>query len=134
MNKKILVIIGIAFLLVASCAGAIVVGVMGMTQPVADTAEKFMVALRDEQYQEAFDIGSPSFQREASNPAGLERIVKGGNVHPTAWSFSSRNISGDTGQVEGSATFVGGRTGTVSVMLAKVGNEWKVTGFNLREH
>lgn len=127
-------IIAIAFVLVTACAGAIVVGVMGATQPLADAGEKFMVALRDGSYAQAFEKGSPGFQREATNAAGLERIVKGGNVQPTAWGFNSRNISGDTGQLEGNVTFTGGRTGTASVMLAKIGDEWKISGFNLKEH
>jgi hypothetical protein len=133
MKKKVLIGIGVVFLLVVACTAALVGGVMGATQPLADSGERFMTALKDGDYRKAYEMASPGLQKELQDPAGLERIVKGGNVQPATWSFSSRNISGDQGELKGTTTLTGGRPGEVAVVLGKVGSDWKITGFRIRE-
>jgi hypothetical protein len=84
-------------------------------------------------FDKAYNLCTPALQRELQNARALETRVKNGKVQPTQWSFSSRNISGDQAQLDGSVTFVGNKEGTVRLTLTQVGGEWKVVGFNLRE-
>jgi len=138
MNKKLLLIIaGVAVLL---CIGLVVVvavvgglAAVGATQPTASTGDAFMTALRDGDFSQVYQLSSPSLQKEVGSAQKLERIIKDGKVQPTEWSFNSRNVSGDQAQLDGSATFTGDRDGTVTLVLAQSGNDWKVAGFNLQE-
>lgn len=138
MNKKILLILGavglgLCVVCVIFVAAIVLLGV-GATQPAADAGEAFMTALKEGNYQKAYSLCSPALQRElGGNAAGLERLIKNGRVEPTAWTFTSRNIEGDSGELTGTATFTGNRQGTVRVTLNQSGGTWQVVGFNLRE-
>jgi len=92
-----------------------------------------MTALKNGDAAGAYNLCTPALQRELGSAQGLDTRIKNGRVQPTAWSFSSRNIENDTGQLEGTVTFAGNREGTVRLVLAQVGGEWKISGFNLRE-
>jgi hypothetical protein len=137
MNKKILLIIGgVALVFCLMCAvlfGVVFALGMGATQPAANTGEAFMTALKNGDAAGAYNLCTPALQRELGSAQGLDTRIKNGRVQPTAWSFSSRNIENDTGQLEGTVTFAGNREGTVRLVLAQVGGEWKISGFNLRE-
>lgn len=138
MNRKtILIIAGVVVLL---CIGLIVLAVAGgvigglaLTQPAASTGDTFMTALKDGNYDQAYMLCSEGLQQEVGSVQRLEQLIKGGNVQPTKWSFTSRNTSGDQAELTGSVTFTGERSGTVQLVLEKVGSEWKVSGFHLKE-
>ncbi len=138
MNKKVVLIIG-AVLLVC-CAGIVAVAALGglaalgTTQPAAQAGENFMSALKAGDYSKAYDLCAPDLQSELKDVQGLETMITGGNVQPSKWNFTSRNVNNDTAQVEGNVTFTGDRSGTVSLVLNKMGNDWKVTGFHLKEN
>jgi len=137
MNKKVLLIIGgVVLVLCLICAGiaavAFVLG-FGLTQPAAAVGENFMTALKNGDYAGAYNLCSPALQKELGSPQGLETRIKNGRVQPTQWSLTSRNVSNDQGQLDGSVTFTGNREGTVLLVLAQVGNDWKIAGFQLKE-
>ncbi|MBI3914645.1 MAG: hypothetical protein HY327_10740 [Chloroflexi bacterium] len=137
MNKKVLLIIGgVALGACLLCAGIIVVAGalgVGLTQPAATVGDAFMTALKNGDYDAAYNLCAPSLQQELKSARNLETLVKNGKVQPTEWTFASRDISGDSGQLDGTVKFTGNREGTVRVVLAQVGGAWKVTGFNLKE-
>ncbi len=128
-----LIIVGIvvAAILVCVLAVFLLVGVVfTATQPVVDAGDAFMRALRDGDYNAAFDLSAPSLQAEAGNPAGIETALS--FKQPASWSFTSRNINNNDGSLSGTTTYKDGSTGTVEMALTKVGNDWKVTGINLK--
>jgi hypothetical protein len=137
MNKKIiLIIVGVLLVLCLVCVGIGVVAFalgMGATQPVADVGDQFMTALKNEDYNRAYSLCAPALQQELRNPQGLANIIRNGRVQPVSWSYSSRNVSNDQGQLEGSVTFVGNKEGTLQLVLTQVGGTWKIAGFRLRE-
>ena len=137
MNKKALLIIGgVLLVLCVGCMavfGLAVAGGMFLTQPAATVGDAFMTALKSGDYDAAYKLCAPSLQQELKSARNLETLVKNGKVQPTQWNFTSRNTSGDDAQLEGTATFTGNREGTVSVVLAQAGGEWKIVGFNLKE-
>jgi len=138
MNRKtILIIAGVAALL---CVGLVVLAIAGgvigglaLTQPATSTGDAFMTALKDGHYDQAYTLCSDSLQQEVGSVQRLEELIQNGNVQPTKWSFTSRNTSGDQAELTGSVTFTGERNGTVQLVLEKVGSEWRVSGFHLKE-
>lgn len=134
MRKVILIVGGVVLLLLVLCGvlfGGGILALMGATQPVVDASDKFMTALRDNNFTGAYDMCAPSLQSELGDAAGLEAFVKDGGRQPATWNFTSRSINNDEGVVEGTATFAGGATGTARVVLSKVGNDWKISGLTL---
>jgi len=137
MNKKMLLIIaGAVLVLCLVCVGVIVLSVglgAGLTQPIANVGDEFMTALKNEDYTRAYNLCAPSLQQELRNPQNLANLIRNARVQPTQWSYTSRNVSNDQGQLDGSVTFVGNREGTLQLVLTQIGGTWKIAGFNLRE-
>jgi len=137
MNKKMLLIIaGAVLVLCLVCVGVIVLSVglgVGLTQPIANVGDEFMTALKNEDYTRAYNLCAPSLQQELRNPQNLANLIRNARVQPTQWSYTSRNVSNDQGQLDGSVTFVGNREGTLQLVLTQIGGTWKIAGFNLRE-
>ncbi|HMA34797.1 MAG TPA: hypothetical protein VKY74_10000 [Chloroflexia bacterium] len=101
----------------------------GLTQAMATSGDNFMNAMKAGNYDQAYALSTPALQQKVVNAAGLETIVK--SRQPTSWSWSSRNVNNNSGQLSGSVTFVSGTSGTVDLTLQKVGNDWLVDGFQL---
>jgi hypothetical protein len=135
MRKIVLIVAGAVLLLIVLCVvvlGGGIAAIFQATQPVADASERFMVALRDGNYQQAYDMCTPTLQAELNDASGLEEMLTTSNRKPSTWSFASRNINNDRGEVTGTATFADNTAGTVSIVLLKSGDDWKIDGFNLR--
>ncbi|MBI5650678.1 MAG: hypothetical protein HZC40_09585 [Chloroflexi bacterium] len=133
--KKIL-LIGGALMLVCICLFIVIIGVavmggIGLTQPAADTGEKFMQSLKDGNYDAAFATMHPELQKQFSTAAGLKRAVESGKAQPTKWSFTSRNVENNEAQLEGTVSMVGG-DGDVSIRLLNTGGAWQIVAFNLK--
>jgi hypothetical protein len=103
MNKKILLIIaGAVLVLCLVCVGVIVLSVglgVGLTQPIANVGDEFMTALKNEDYTRAYNLCAPSLQQELRNPQNLANLIRNARVQPTQWSYTSRNVSNDQGQL-----------------------------------
>ncbi len=139
VNRNVLIIGGCVILLLCLCIGggiALVTTGVGTaliaTQPAADTGEKFMKALVDQDFQGAYNLCTTDLKGELGNPQGLQKLITNGRVQPTSYSFSSRNVSNGQATLQGTINLSGGRSGTVSLVLHDE-NGWKVAGFNLKE-
>jgi hypothetical protein len=126
---------GVGKILGIGCLGLIAMGagifflVMRLTQPVVDVADAFMGALRDGDNNRAFQIAAPPLQRELGSAEQLGASI--GAYRPQDWSWSSRSIRNDRGNVSGSVTYQGGRTGTAQIRMSQVDGEWRVTAYRL---
>lgn len=109
--------------------GVFVFFIFAATRPVADTGDRFMNALKAGDNQAAYALATSSLQQELGSAEELGKVTQ--QLRPSEWSWSSRNINNDMGQVEGSVTFSDGRSGHARVTLQRSGSEWKVAGFNL---
>ncbi len=70
-------------------------------------------------------------QQKLGGALGLRRLVESGKAQPSKWSFTSRNVNDDEGELQGTATLAGGE-GTVTLELVKVGSDWKIIAFSLK--
>ena len=133
-GRSPLLIIGIivlAVVLICGIGGALLVGgVLNATQPIANAGEAYMTALRDGDYNRAYDLSAPALQQEAGSAEGLQTVL--GTKPLASWSFNSRNISNNQGSLEGTTTYTDGSTGTVTMALTQVGSDWKVSGISLK--
>ena len=73
---------------------------------------------------------SQSLQQEAGDAQGLQNALS--SKQPQSWTFTSRNINNDQGTLSGTASYKDGTTGTVDLVLVKVGNDWKVAGISMK--
>lgn len=132
-RSPLLIIGGIVLVLVLLCvAGFAALGglVLGATQPVANAGEAYMTALRDGDYSKAFDLSSTALQQEVGNAQGLQTGLS--SKQPARWSFTSRNVSNNQGNLSGTTTYKDGTSGTVDMVLTQVGNDWKVAGVSMK--
>ena len=119
----LLVICGIGFFAIFGLA-------LNATQPAADAGQVYMTALSNGDYQKAFDLSSPSLQQEAVNAEGLKAALS--SKEPASWNFTSRNVNNDQGELQGTTSYKDGTTGTVDIVLNKIGNDWKVAGIHFQ--
>jgi hypothetical protein len=100
--------------------------VMFLTQDMANAGEAFMQAIQEKRVDDAYamlgeealeDIDSDDFVDYFS-----ERDL-------TTWSFNSRNVNNDRGELLGTAE-MDGETFTVELVIDKVGDAWLINGFN----
>ena len=124
-------IIVLALVLICGIGGALLVGgVLNATQPVFNAGEAYMAALRDGDYNRAYDLSSTVLQQEVGDAEGLLPAL--GAKQPASWSFTSRSIENNQGRLQGTTTYKNGETGTVDMALTQVGNDWKVSFLNLK--
>jgi type II secretory pathway pseudopilin PulG len=100
------------------------------------TGNAFMTALKDAKYAAAYALFVPELQQKVGQAADLQKMIEDNRAQPSQWSFTSFNPSTDknktqTTKVEGSVTYQEGRKGAVTLEMIKVGEEWKLTSFNL---
>jgi hypothetical protein len=119
-------------LLAAIIAGfvTILVIVLGtLTQPVVNTGDAFMSALKTGNHAQAYDLCTPELQKELGSMSGIAALV--GPDRPAQWSWSSRSIRNGVGRLDGSLTYASGKTGTVHFEFTQVGSDWKVASFRM---
>lgn len=138
MNKKWIIFGGggcgvLVLLCIAFAAIAAMVGV-GATQPLADVGDKFMNALKDGNYSQAFSACAPELQQKLGNAAALKNLIENGKVQPVSWSYNSRQANNAEGLLEGTVTMKNNRQGTLRIELVQKSSDWQVIGFNLKEN
>lgn len=132
-RSPLLIIGGIILGLLLLCgigAFALFSSVLNATQPIATSGETFMAALRDGDYNKAYDLCAPALQKDLGSAQGLQTGLA--SKQPTSWSFTSRAINNGQGSLSGTTQYKDATTGTVDMLFAQVGNDWKVTGVTLK--
>jgi hypothetical protein len=138
MSKRTLLIIGgVLAALACGCVavfGLIFGGVVLATQGPAEAAGKFMTALHADDYDKAYALCAPSLQREfGESAAGLKDFIESNDIKTTSHSISSRNIDTRRGEISGTASLSAGRKGVFSLVLEKAGEDWLVTGVEIKQ-
>ncbi|MCS7002347.1 MAG: hypothetical protein NZ518_05805, partial [Dehalococcoidia bacterium] len=91
-NRTLWIVLGCGclFVLLCSCliGGSVLLGggtfaaLIGATQPAVEQSDRFLGALRDGNWQAAFDLCTSEFQRELGQPQRLQQFVTQGNRRP----------------------------------------------------
>jgi hypothetical protein len=115
---------------IALLTGGIIAGVFTATQPVVDAGDAYMSALRDGNYNTAFNLSSQALKQEVGDAQGLQNALSA--KQPQSWTFTSRNINNGQGSLSGTASYKDGSNGTVNIALVKEGNNWVVDGISLK--
>jgi hypothetical protein len=116
---------------VVTLAGGGIAALLGITQPIADAGDAFMQDLSAGDFDSAFRRMSTAGQAAVGDPNTLGGIIDQPGLRPAEWNFTSRNIENNTDTLEGTVTFIDGRTGTVDMTLVQEGEEWKIQEANL---
>jgi hypothetical protein len=105
-------------------------------EEVYATGNAFLTALKDEDYEQAYALFVPELHQQIGDVADLESMIQDNMAQPDEWEWTSFNTSTGEGGVqtaslEGSLAYLEGREGAVTLTLVKIGEEWKLTSFNL---
>ncbi len=138
MSRKV-IIIGASIVLVLSAAVILLAYFTGwidraMTSDMTAAGEKFMKAVKQQDYGVIIKLSAPDFLEEiGSTGQTMQDEVNNNDLVPTDWEFTERKIVGTQGQISGTVVFTRGRKGIVELSMAKIGKEWKVSGFYFEE-
>lgn len=120
--KKFLIVLGV----LAALAFVIVILVFFLTSGVTKTADVFFQAVRDGDMEAASSFLSEEF-KAATSREELEAFLRGtALVNYSSATWSSREVSGNTGKVEGSVKTEDGGTVPVQIQFVKEKGKWKI--------
>ena len=131
-------LVGLLFLCVCGCVAifAVTGGAIGtifsQVAAPAGVGAQFMGNVIAGDYNAAYDLCGSSLKRELGSAANLGKRISDARAKPVSFVPSSTNLNNDRLEMSGTATFDGGRNGTFELVIEKDGNDWKVTGFNLK--
>jgi hypothetical protein len=132
--KKILVIL-VIIVVIAGIAWGVFSGAFDrlITRELAVTSEKFLTAIKTDDYDTAYSLCSSSFQSELGSNDELRNAIAHHDAIPTEWKLNLFRMSGNTGEVEGTGTLTRGRRATINLALSREDRKWLISGFLIEE-
>jgi hypothetical protein len=98
-----------------------------LSQPAADTANSFLVAIQAEDYNSAFGLFDDQMQQNMVDPEGVAAWVARGDIRPSSWSFTSRTIVERDVEIRGSVLLpLRGYAEMYLLMTRDAAGSWKV--------
>jgi predicted small secreted protein len=95
---------------------------------VSKLGNDFMTGLRDGQYQQTWAMLTSALQTEIG---GYDAWVTFATPRTfDKWSFSNTQIQNNQGQLDGECS-IGTDTYTITLVMDKVGTDWKISGINI---
>ncbi len=135
MQRKWWILAIVVIVLVCICV-VIVVGAVGMgfifTGAPTQAGDNFMAALRDGNYQAAYDLMVPELQDNIGTIADFKAQFEEGGVTVQSWTFNQRSTSGNTAELSGSFTTEDGEEGSVYLKLTKQDDTWLLYEYSLK--
>lgn len=133
MRRPILLIIVVGVCICVVCIAAVAVlvgGILAVTQPVVDAGDAFLTAIQNEDYAGAYALMDSSLQKELGGVENFQTNLVQVGIAPSSWSFGSRSIENNTGEVSGTVTMADGSEYDVTLNFVKSGDDWLVVGYN----
>jgi hypothetical protein len=126
------------------CGGCFLLSMLGTSNLInfvsspMTTVDNYYTAVQSQDYATAYsylsvDTLSLNGQRTTASESSYEQIAttldnQRGLV--TAYAVTSSNVSGDTATITVHVTRAGGNSYNVTLRLAKIGSDWKITDFD----
>lgn len=133
MKRGLLVLVILIGLVCAAATAAgfflLIRGAITGTQEMGDKANAFMLAIRDDELEKAYDLLAPQSKELISLANFREQFT---NSPLSDWHFNSFNIADALGYIQGSSTANGNTYFTEFGMLYS-NNQWMINGYNLGE-
>ena len=137
MNRRILLIgCGVVALGCVACIGLFAViggGIFFLTQDIANASDEYLEALKQGDYQTAYDLSAPNVQNELGGVEGLQQFVNQTGFMPDSWNFNNRSIENNTGQLIGVVTLQNGTIVNTTMNFQKIDGDWRVTGLDFSQ-
>ncbi len=132
--KKILIIL-VAVLVAAGLAWGFFSGAFDrlITRELAETSEKWLTAVKIDDYDTAFGLCSSAFQSELGGPDGLKDGIAHRDAIPVEWKLNLFRMGGNNGEVEGTGTLTRGRRAIINLALSREDRKWLISGFLIEE-
>jgi hypothetical protein len=132
--KKIL-IIAIAVVVAAALIWGYFSGSIDrlITRDLAVTSEKFLSAVRTDDYDTAFALCSQAFKAELGSVDALHDAIYGRDAIPTEWQLDLFRMDGNLGEVEGTGMLTRGRRAVINLALSRENRQWLISGFLIEE-
>jgi hypothetical protein len=131
-------LVALMFVCVCACVGILTVTggslatIFSQVAAPAQVAGEFMGHLQTGDWNKAYELCAPTLQRELGSAEALGRRITNGKAQPTGFVPNNTNLKTDRLEMTGTATFTEGRSGTFELVIDKLGNDWKIVGFNLQ--
>jgi len=130
MLKKILIALGILAVLTT----LIIIIAFQMTTGIADVAKNFFTGIKAGNIDLAYDSYLSAEFKKATSKDELKNFLDGSTLSDYAdASWSSRSLSGDQGELEGSVTTSDGGTIPLTISFVKEKDNWKILTINLSQ-
>lgn len=123
----VMVIIGLCGLVMAIGGVKLFSGLFNNTRDVGDSANAFMVALRDEQLEDAYAMLVSDLQQQKSK-VNFREDFTGNSIKD--WKFTHFSINDALGYVEGTATDNDGHH-YVAFQLLNRNHKWTISGYKV---
>lgn len=127
--------VGVVVLSICACiacislGGLTIFGIVAATQPVVDAGNDFFIEAKEGDWPTAYGLASNRLQSELGSAENLQVFFT--DQQPQDWSFNSRSITNQTGEVSGTMTDKDGDKFSVTLTFIQDGDDWKVNSILL---
>jgi len=104
-----------------------------ITRDLASTSEKFLAAVKTDDYDTAFGLCSSAFKNELGSVDGLRSAIAHRDAIPVEWKLNLFRMKGNNGEVEGTGNLTRGRRAVINLALARENHKWLISGFLIEE-
>lgn len=126
MKRVLGIIAGLVLLCIVGVV-ALIGGVFFLTQDMANAGDAFMQAIQENRLEDAYAMLGGEALDDVEDLDAFEAQLEG--IELESWSFTSRNVNNDMGDVSGTAV-IGGETFAAILYFRKVEDTWQIIGYN----
>ena len=134
-HKRFLVLVALISVLIGCCAAVVVYSMVNdkdftrRSLSPEDVSNSFLSALKNGDYQAAFDLCDPGLQDELIDPSNMQSEIERYHIQPVRWEMYSKRTTADQAELVGSMEFQEAENGSFRIILRQVGEDWKVAMF-----
>ena len=124
--KKAVKIVFVVLIILVLLITVLVISVFNMTSGLVDSADRFFLAIEQNDYQKAYDQLSQDFKASTDFQQFETFLQNTALVNYKSASWTSRSISDSIGELEGSVTTKDGGKVPVNIKLVEDKDQWKI--------